>query len=76
VSIDVIAADWKKAIERDKMPWKYQVCSRLGWKSEVVKQYDFHKTPSTFLIDKYGKIIAKNIWGDELSKKLGELAKK
>jgi thiol-disulfide isomerase/thioredoxin len=72
VSIDVIAADWQKAIERDHMPWKYQVCSRLGWKSEVVKLYDFHKTPSTFLIDQNGIIIAKNVWGEGLTAKLQE----
>lgn len=75
VSIDVAADQWKAAIVRDHMPWKYQLCSRMGWQSEVVKLYDFHKTPSTFLIDKDGIIIAKNLWGQELEDKLHELMK-
>jgi len=40
---------------------------------EVNKEYDVRFIPTTLLLDKEGKIIAKNIRGEELAEKLAEL---
>jgi hypothetical protein len=39
----------------------------------VAKQYAIRSIPQNFLIDPQGKIIAKNLRGEELNKKLSEL---
>ncbi len=44
-----------------------------GWQSSVNQQYGVTGIPATFLIDKEGKIIAKNLRGPELEKKLTEV---
>lgn len=64
--------DWLKAIETDKLEWT-QVSDLLGWKNAVAGLYGITSIPQNFLIDPAGKIIAKNIRGEELGKKLNEL---
>jgi len=46
-----------------------------GWKNAVGQQYDINSIPQNLLLDKQGIIIAKNISGEELEKKLAELLK-
>ncbi|MDB5211678.1 MAG: thioredoxin [Sediminibacterium sp.] len=65
-------ADWLAAIERDGLTWT-QVSDLKFWDNEVVKKYGIKSIPVNFLIDPTGKIIAKNIRGDELHKKLAEI---
>lgn len=64
--------DWLKAIEKDGLPW-HHVSDLLGWKSEVAALYGIKAIPQNFLIDPNGKIIAKNLHGDELERKLKEI---
>lgn len=72
VSLDDKEKNWKKAIEDDKMPWT-QVSDLKGWKNEVSVYYGILGIPTTFLVDPQGKIIAKNLRGEMLRKKLAEL---
>jgi hypothetical protein len=39
----------------------------------VARQYDINSIPANLLIDPSGKIIAKNLHGEELEKKLNEV---
>ncbi|TAF75319.1 MAG: TlpA family protein disulfide reductase [Bacteroidetes bacterium] len=64
VSIDDKAENWKKAILKDKYTWT-NVSDLLGWKSKAAFQYNVNAIPSNLLIDKNGKIIAKNFNMDE-----------
>lgn len=66
------AAKWKKAIVDDGLTWK-QVSDLQGWKNATSDQYYIKAIPSNLLIDKEGKIIAKNLFGKKLSDKLSEL---
>jgi len=59
---------WLKAIEDDKINYTQMLDTK-----EVNKEYDVRFIPTTILIDKEGKIIAKNLRGEELSKKLAEI---
>lgn len=67
---------WLKAVADDKLDWT-QVSDLKFWDNEVAKAWGIQSIPANFLIDPTGKIVAKNLRGDELSSKLEEiLAKK
>lgn len=74
VSIDDNAEEWKKAVAEDKMPWT-QVSDLKGRENEVYKYYGILGIPSNYLVDPNGVIIAKNLRGDDLERKLEELLK-
>lgn len=72
VSLDDKGERWKKAIEEDGMPWT-QVSDLKGWENEVSTYYGIRGIPSSLLVDPQGKIIAKDLRGEMLNKKLEEL---
>lgn len=63
---------WLNAIKVDGLPWT-QVSELKGFKSEAAVQYGVSAIPSNFLIDPQGKIVARNLRGEELDKKLAEI---
>ena len=65
---------WLDAIHKDGLTWT-QVSDLKFWDNEVAKQYGIRAIPQNFLLDPSGKIIAKNIRGEELNKTLDELVK-
>jgi peroxiredoxin len=65
---------WLKAIKDDNLTWE-QVSDLKGWENEAAKQYMVRSIPQNFLLNPEGKIIAKNLRGDELQTKLTELLK-
>lgn len=74
ISLDIEKASWLKAIEDDKLPWQ-QVSDLKGIKSEVMEQYGIKIIPMNFLIDKDGKVIARDLKGNELMHVLKEIFK-
>ena len=74
VSLDEEKRDWTNAIAKDKLVWK-QVSDLKGWESPTARLYNVTAIPSNFLIDGTGKIIATNLRGDDLEKKLAEILK-
>ena len=66
---------WMDAIHKDELTWT-QVSDLKGWSNDVAKQYGIRAIPQNFLLDPSGKIIAKNIRGEELNKTLTELLPK
>jgi peroxiredoxin len=65
---------WLKAIHDDGLTWT-QVSDLKFWDNEVAKMYGIRAIPQNLLIDPSGKIVAKNIRGEELQQKLGEMLK-
>lgn len=65
---------WLKAIHDDQLTWT-QVSDLNFWNNAVAKQYGIQAIPQNLLLDPEGKIIAKNIRGEELEKKLAEFIK-
>ena len=63
---------WMDAIHKDGLDWT-QVSDLKFWDNAVAKQYGIRAIPQNFLIDPSGKIVAKNIRGEELDKKLDEI---
>lgn len=74
VSLDNEKEKWEKGIKDLKIIWP-QMSDLKGWESELSDAYGVSSIPSTVLLDKEGKIIAKNIEGHDLDAKLAELLK-
>ncbi|WP_341837176.1 TlpA disulfide reductase family protein [Chitinophaga pollutisoli] len=72
VSLDDNGEKWKKAIEEDGMPW-IQLSDLKGFRTTVAQEYGIQAIPSTFLISPEGIIVAKDLRGAALHKKLAEL---
>ncbi len=64
--------DWLKAIEKDGLNW-FHVSDLTGWDNKVAGTYGIRAIPMNFLIDPQGKIIAKNLHGNDLSTLLKKL---
>ncbi len=63
---------WTGAIEKDGLVWNH-VSDLGGWNSLVVQLYGINSVPTNFLVNPEGKIIAKNLRGEDLQNKLKEL---
>lgn len=74
VSLDSKKEDWVEAIASDNLTWT-QISDLKYWDSSVVPQYGIDGIPFNVLVDPEGKIVASNLRGEELSKKLAELLK-
>ncbi|MEO7313619.1 MAG: TlpA disulfide reductase family protein, partial [Ginsengibacter sp.] len=65
---------WMDAIHKDNLTWT-QLSDLKGWKNEVSTMYGIRAIPQNLLLDPSGKIIAKNIRGEELPKTLKSMIK-
>lgn len=74
VSLDKDRNAWLEAISKEGLTWP-QVSDLKFWQSEAVQIYAIQSIPYTVLIDKEGKILATDLRGVELDKKLAEVLK-
>jgi len=65
---------WLKAIHKDNLTWTH-VSDLQYWDNAVAKMYGVRSVPQNFLLDPEGKIVAKNLRGEELDKRLSEILK-
>jgi peroxiredoxin len=72
VSYDNKKDKWEAAIKKDGLAWA-QVSDLKGWKNATAETYYIKAIPSNLLIDKEGRIVAKNLLGKKLYSKLAEL---
>lgn len=72
VSLDKDKSSWVNSISSLGLDWKH-VSDLKYWSCAPAKVYKVTGIPATVLIDKNGKVIAKNLRGEELEKKLEEL---
>lgn len=69
VSLDKTKEAWLGAIEADGLTWRH-ISDLKFWQSSVVPVYQIQGIPLTVLVDKEGKILAKNLRGQELESTL------
>jgi thiol-disulfide isomerase/thioredoxin len=74
VSYDQDKSKWLAAIEKDNLTWT-QVSDLKGWGNETARLFSINGIPANLLLDKDGKIIAKNLRGPALEEKLNEVLK-
>ncbi|MFA5575515.1 MAG: TlpA disulfide reductase family protein [Brumimicrobium sp.] len=67
VSLDRTKEQWLKAIEQDGLVWEGHVSDLKYWQSEPAKEYGVRSIPFTILLDREGKIIGKNLRGQQLA---------
>ena len=72
VSLDQQKEAWVKAIQNDNLTWSH-VSDLQYWNNAVAQLYRIQSIPGNFLIDPSGKIVAKDLHGPELEKKLCEV---
>jgi len=63
---------WLKAVKDDGLTWT-QVSDLKFWNNEVARMYNIRSIPQNYLIDPAGKIVAVNLRGADLEKRLAEL---
>ncbi len=74
VSLDETKAAWMRAVEQDKLPWT-QVSDVKGFKTEVAVRFGITAIPQNVLIDPAGKVIAKDLRGEDVNKKIAGFIK-
>ena len=72
ISFDGNKAPWVKAIATLKMPWVH-LSDLKAWESVAAKLYKIKAIPDNLLIDPQGKIVARDLRGEELHTKLTEI---
>ena len=73
-SFDKNREKWLKAVKDDNLSW-HHVSDLQGWANAAGKLYGINSIPANVLLDKDQKIIARNLRGDDLMKKLAEVFK-
>jgi peroxiredoxin len=63
---------WLAAIHKDGLTWTH-VSDLKYWDNAVAKQFGIRAIPQNLLLDPQGKIIAKNLRGEDLDAKLTEV---
>lgn len=74
VSVDQDEADWKEALAEEGMAWP-QLIDAQDADDCPAYLYGISTIPSNFLVDKDGKIVARDLRGAGLEEKLAELLK-
>lgn len=72
VSLDRDMSAWRKAIADDGLPW-HHISDLKGWQSSHAALYSVTSIPQSILVDREGKIIARNLRGEALGEKLKEI---
>ena len=75
VSLDQDGDKLAAFTKEKQMAWP-QIFDGKGWESKLAQAYNIRGIPATFLLDRDGKIAAKDLRGDALSLKIGELLAK
>lgn len=74
VSLDQSKDKWLKAIKDDNYTWP-QVGDMKGWENAASQQFGILGIPFNMLLDPNGVVIARNLRGEALEKKLEEILK-
>jgi len=73
VSLDKTKEEWVRGIEQDNLGRWIHVSDLKYWNSSVVSQFKIKSIPYNMLLDKDGRVIASDLRGENLLKKLAEV---
>ncbi len=73
VSMDADKSKWLKAIEDDRLPWDHLIDLGGLDSNNIFLLYDVRFIPDNLLVDQDGIILARNLRGGVLEKKLKEI---
>lgn len=72
VSLDRNKASWVRAIADDGLTWNH-VSNLKYWADPIAQLYQVRGIPAAFVLDREGRIVAKNLRGAQLDAKIEEL---
>lgn len=72
ISLDFNRSAWVSAIRQDNLYW-HNVSDLKHWQSAPAKVYRIKELPANFLLDKEGKVVARNLYGEELDEQLTKI---
>jgi len=75
VSLDAKKSNWENFITTNKINW-IQVSDLKFWRSPVAKTYNIQGLPFNILMDGNGIIVAKNLHGIDLEKRIARFMSK
>lgn len=73
VSLDKTKSQWVQAIAKDNLTWENHVSELAFWQTKALQPYGVNSIPAAFLIDREGNIVAKNLRGYSLERKVAQL---
>ncbi len=73
VSLDRDYNSWVKAIKDDQLVWPNHVSDLKYWSSEAAAIYGVRSIPCMFLLDKEGRIVAKDLRGEALERAVKQM---
>ena len=73
VSLDNSREKWVQAIRKDNLLWPNHVSDLKGWSSAGGRLYGISSIPATVLVDRDGKVLARNLRGPQLEQTLKEI---
>lgn len=59
-------AKWKKAIQEDQLNFSSHASDLIGWNSPLIEKYQIDYIPYSYLLDKNGVILAKDLEVEQL----------
>jgi len=74
ISLDSKKDAWLKAIAADGLSWTH-VSELQGWSNTAATAYGVKSVPASFLLDPEGKVVGKDLRGEQLNKTLAGLFK-
>jgi peroxiredoxin len=74
ISLDSEKEKLTAFIKKNKMTWP-QYFDGKGWQSKLGEKYGIQSIPATYLLDKEGKILAKDLRGEALDEAVGKALK-
>lgn len=74
VSLDQTKDKWLKAIKDDNYSWP-QAGDMKGWENTAARQFGVMGIPFNMIVDPNGVVVARNLRGEALEKKLEEILK-
>jgi thiol-disulfide isomerase/thioredoxin len=72
VSLDNTREALEKYVAKENMPWVQLIFSEekdMGWNQPLAKKYGVNSIPATFLIGRDGKVVARDLRGEEALEK-------
>lgn len=75
ISLDKDREKLTSFLKENNMTWP-QYFDGLGWQNKVSTRYGIDSIPATFLLDGTGKIVAKDLRGEDLDRNLAKLLAK
>lgn len=72
IGVETSKAIWVSAVQEQNLPW-ISVSDLRGTTSPALGLYNVQNVPTNFLIDREGNIVARDLYGDDLDKRVAAL---